>query len=379
MRAARLEAGLDRPHHRIVALAELVLQPVDVNLVDAGESPQRLVGAKLHPEQRMPRDRPPAVAVAVDREGRMPAEVLDAHEPHAVEAHHHAGAPGREHHVVVGQHPVEPVADVERDHHLAARLLRRLVHRLHHRLDPVGERRMRRIGHQLVVLHEVDSGERQRADEVGRLPRGEADARLDDRADDRPALHAGEPPRALDPELRTGELGGELRRQNHVEELEAGEQPEFEEIPRHHRRDRRQARRNVRHGERHPHAAAGMPAGRILGLRGAGERRRGDESEWLDRLHHGGVAGGEVGRLARHLRERAGGLLARDRGGGRLQRRRGLHEVVGDDPRGRHGVSFRVGHRAALVTTPCSPVPPAGPHPASLRAAARPRCAASAG
>ena len=60
---------------------------------------------------------------------------------------------------------------------------------------------------------------------VGRLLRREADARLDDGADQRPALDAGEPARALDAELRAGIGLGEGRRQAQVEQAQAGELP----------------------------------------------------------------------------------------------------------------------------------------------------------
>ena len=236
-----------------------------MNLVDAGEPPECLVRPKLHTKQRMPRDRTPAIAVAVDRQGRVPSEVFHAHEAHAVETHHHAGAASGEHCVVVGEHAVEPVADVEGHHHLAARRLGRLVHRFHHRLHAVGERRVRRIRHQLVVLHEVDTGESEGADEVGGLPRREADARLDDRADDWPPLHGCEPARALDSELRPGELRSQIGRQRYVQKFQARQQPEFKEVARHHGGDGRQARRHVLHGERHPHAAAGVPPRWVLG------------------------------------------------------------------------------------------------------------------
>ena len=176
-----------------------------MELIDAGEPPEFLIGGELHTERRMPREHAPAVAVAVDRQRRPPPQVVDRGEADAVEADHHARAAGGDHRVVVLEHPVELVADVEGEHHLAAGAVGELVDDVHHRLHPLGKRRMGRVGHQFIIFDEIDAGFAERADEIGGRGGRQTDARLDDRADDRPIVDAGQPPRARDAELRAGE------------------------------------------------------------------------------------------------------------------------------------------------------------------------------
>jgi hypothetical protein len=62
----------------------------------------------------------------------------------------------------------------------------------HHGGYALVERAMRSVGLQLVVLDEVDAGLDQRRDLLSRRFGREADARLDDRPDQRPAMNPGE-------------------------------------------------------------------------------------------------------------------------------------------------------------------------------------------
>ena len=83
---------------------------------------------------------------------------------------------------------------------------------------------------QLVVLDEVDAGFGEHLYLRRGLLRRHADARLDDGADDGTAVNAREPARSLHAELRALICGEERRRQRDVEQLEAGERLELEEI-----------------------------------------------------------------------------------------------------------------------------------------------------
>ena len=107
--------------------------------------------------------------MAVDWQREPLRQILDARKADAVEADHHARAAGREHRVVMLEHAVELIADIEREHQLAAGRVGQFVHDAHHRLHALGERRVRRIGHQLIVFHEVDAGLAERSDKLGRL------------------------------------------------------------------------------------------------------------------------------------------------------------------------------------------------------------------
>ena len=88
--------------------------------------------------------------------------------------------------------------------------------------DALLERRIGRAHQLLVVLDEIDAGLDQLADQFGRLVRTKAERRLDDRADDRPAIDAGEPAAAGNAELRAGMGAAEGLRQLHVDDADAG-------------------------------------------------------------------------------------------------------------------------------------------------------------
>ena len=164
----------------------------------------------------------PAVAVAVDRRAaHARRRWATAGRPTLFRLTITHVPPAREHRVVVPEHRVDLVGDVEGVHHLLAGPVGVVVDHAHHRLDPPLQRRVRRVGHQLVVLDEVDPRLDQRPDQAGRLLGREADARLDDRADDRPALDAGQPSGPLDAELRAGVGLGEGGGQVEVDQLQA--------------------------------------------------------------------------------------------------------------------------------------------------------------
>jgi hypothetical protein len=158
--------------------------------------------------------------------------VFDASEADRVDARHHAGAAGAQHRVVPAQHVVDAAGDVDRVHRHAAEAVGMLVQHRRHGLEPGVEGRVRRVGDQLVVLEEVDAGGAEIVYQRRRLRGGEADARLDDRADQRPARDAGEPPRAVDAELRVGEGRGVRLRQVEVEQAQAGDLAELEQVAR---------------------------------------------------------------------------------------------------------------------------------------------------
>ena len=126
--------------------------------------------------------------MSVNRQRDPLRQVLDARKANAVEADHHAGAACLEHRIVMLQHVIELIADIERVHQLAAGRVCQIVHDAHDCLHSLIERRVGRIGHQLIVLHEIDASLAERSDELGRFVGRQADTRLDDRADDRPIV-----------------------------------------------------------------------------------------------------------------------------------------------------------------------------------------------
>ena len=72
------------------------------------------------------------------------------------------------------------------------------AHARHHGADALADRRDLGIGADLVVLDEVEPGGAQLADQRAGLARAHADIRLDDGAEQRTAVHAGERARSGD-------------------------------------------------------------------------------------------------------------------------------------------------------------------------------------
>jgi hypothetical protein len=89
-----------------------------------------------------------------------------------------------------------------------------------HRSCPGIEWAVGPIGLKLVILDEVDPGLAKCAGQGCRLLRPEADAGLDDGADQRPPLHTGKPAGTLDSEPRAGIGVGEGAGQPDVEQAQ---------------------------------------------------------------------------------------------------------------------------------------------------------------
>jgi hypothetical protein len=99
-----------------------------------------------------------------------------------------------------------------------------------HRLDARFEGAVRAIGLQLVVLDEIDARRAQLVDQLRGLGGVEADAGLDDGADQRALVDAGKAAGAFNAEGGTGIGTGEGIRQLDVEKPQAAELAQLEEI-----------------------------------------------------------------------------------------------------------------------------------------------------
>ena len=115
------------------------------------------------------------------------------------------------------------MADAEGIHHLLAGLLLVIEDERHDGLHAILERGIGRACQLLVVLDEVDVRRDQLPDEGRSLVRPQPQRRLDDGADDGPALHATEPAAAADAELRPRMRAAELFGQVHRGDADAGE------------------------------------------------------------------------------------------------------------------------------------------------------------
>ena len=114
------QAGASRRDHRLIRLAELVAQAVDVGVIDAGETPELLERDEGHAERRRAAQHPPPVAMAVDHQLRVRAQNLHRGQPDGVHAHHQAGPTVGDDMVVAAQHLVEVARQVGRIHHSLA-------------------------------------------------------------------------------------------------------------------------------------------------------------------------------------------------------------------------------------------------------------------
>ena len=153
-------------------------------------------------------------------------------------------------------------------------------------------------------------------DQRARLLRRQPDARLDDRADQRPAVDAGKPARALDAEARARIALGEGVRQFEIEQPQPRELLQLEQIA----GDRRQQVRQRRHRScraatkidarprRTRAAARSAPSAPCVPAGSAPRRSRAQ----LDAFDAGAGALLQLRRLARHRDEGAARLLAGD-------------------------------------------------------------------
>src|SRR5262249_5324542 len=119
-----LKARLDGSHDQIIRLPEFVGNAVDMELVDASEAPEFLIGGKFDAEKGMAVEHAEAVAVAVDGQSALVRDLLDAGEADRIDTDHDGGAAGALYEIVIAKHRVDFVGDVEGVHHLFAGALR---------------------------------------------------------------------------------------------------------------------------------------------------------------------------------------------------------------------------------------------------------------
>ena len=195
-------------------------------------APELLERDERHAERRRAAEHAPAVAMAVDDQLRVRAQHLHRGQPDGVHADHQARAAAGDEVVVAAQHLVDVAGEVGGVHDCVLPVLVAMVDSStsHHGGDARFERAVRAVGLQLVILDEVDAGFGENAHLLGRCLGRHADGGLDDGADQRPAVDAGECARARDAELRALVRGQERRRKREVEQLEAAEGFELGEI-----------------------------------------------------------------------------------------------------------------------------------------------------
>ena len=211
------------------------------------------------------------------------------------------------------QHRLGVVGDIERYHRLAPGAVGMAVDHRHHRAHPLGQRRVGRVAVDLVVLDEVDAGGAERIDQLGGLLRRQPDARLDDGADQRPAMHAGHVARAGGAKRGAWELRRVIRRQIQIEHAQAGDVAKLEQIAGDGGHQVGQVGADIGDRKADFDDAPAIRPGDAAALRvGADQRRRRDHLQRFDRNHARARTRLEFVGLARHGHERAARLLAGD-------------------------------------------------------------------
>ena len=199
----------------------------------------------------------------------------------------------------------------------------------HDRLHPLRQRRIGGAHELLVVLDEVDAGVDQLAHHRGRLRRSQAKRRLDDRADDRAILDAGQPAAAGYAESWAGMIAFELGRQLHVDDADSREAPDRIGAA---DRDRHQRREIGADGvEREADLDIGALEGPDASRGDRGPLSGGQMPDRQDARRHPCL---QFLGFARQSDERAGRLVACDFGSQRLDAARGL-DAIGEGDHGR--------------------------------------------
>ena len=221
-------------------------------------------------------------------------------------------------------HGVGLVGDVEGDHHVAAGALAVGAHPRHHRRHPLGDRRVIGVGADFVVLDEVHPGLAERLHQRGDLLRRQADIRLDDRPEERPAVDAQPFPRPGDAEDRARIAVAVGLRHPDVGQAQARHLAQVVEVAGHGGGERRQVGAHVGHRVGNAHPRPAPRTGKALALLpGAREARLRTGVELLYRENVRGGAVAQLVRLAGHAHEGAAALLAGHDAGnlGRIERR----------------------------------------------------------
>ena len=184
-----------------------------MQMVDAGQSRERLVRREVETEKRRAGQYAPSRPVGVDGQSAMPPERDQRRQSDGVEIDHEAGAAGRGDDVMRTPHVIVLAGDVEGIHNPTTDPVGMALDRRHDAGDTFGKRRIGRIGDQFVILDEIDAGRTKPVHDLAGLLRGEADIWLDDAADKRTVGDTGEAPRAVYAKGRAQRTGDQRFRQ----------------------------------------------------------------------------------------------------------------------------------------------------------------------
>ena len=136
------------------------------------------------------------------------AQMLHPGKTHPIDTDHDTRATGSRHSVALAQHVIDRARHIEGIHRHAPQPVGMAMQHRHHRRQPRSKRLVGRIGHQLIVLDEINPRCAQRIDQLSRLIGTQTNAGFDDRAHQGTPVHARQLARALDAKRRSLKLGG---------------------------------------------------------------------------------------------------------------------------------------------------------------------------
>ena len=110
-----------------IVFAEFVAQSVDVDVIDAREAPEFLIGDEAHAGGVRAAEHAPSVAMAVNGDLRVAAQRCERGQADAVYADHDAGSTVGDDQIVAAQHLVELACHVGRIHQRACRFSARIL------------------------------------------------------------------------------------------------------------------------------------------------------------------------------------------------------------------------------------------------------------
>ena len=238
-----------------------------MQVIYPGQAAKLLISRVSDAQQRMACHRAEVVAVAMDRQLAALAQVRERGKADVVDAHHDAGARVLFHQIVAAQHVIDIAADIECVHRLLAGLIRYALDLGHDCRDALGERRIGRIGVELIVFDEVEAGQCEVAHQLAKLLCGQADAGLDDRADQRTPIDLGELTRAFDSEAGARIALGKGLRKLQIEQADPGQLLELIEVSGDGREQIRNRGSEVVQRERNDHLSAPVLDACALGAR----------------------------------------------------------------------------------------------------------------
>ena len=169
--------------HFLIGLCKFPLQSVYVNMVCPGQTPQGLIGADRNSQQGVARQGSVAIAMCMQGQTGVTAQSLQRGIAYPVLADHDATASFALDQICVAFHGIGFVRNVESKHHMLAAALFMSAYHFHDSRDALMQRRVGRVGADLIILDEVHPGIAQGLHQLHHILSAQPHAGFDDGAD----------------------------------------------------------------------------------------------------------------------------------------------------------------------------------------------------